>query len=470
MSIKFGTEGWRAIIAEEFTADNVRIVAQAIAEHYRAGSRGGRPTLVVGYDTRFLSDHFARAVAEVLAGNGVRVLLSDRMVPTCAVSRYVKDARLPAGVMITASHNPAVYNGLKVKERYGGSATMVTVNALERRLGKTRPRVLPLEQARAKGLVVERDLMPTYLRGIRRFVDLDAITRRPLRIVADAMHGAAGTLIEQLLHGGRCRVETLRGTRDALFGGSAPEPVAKNLGGLIRRVRQSRAHAGIANDGDADRVAVISPSGQRLHSGILLCVMLQYLVERKGLRGAVATTISNTVMVKRMAKDLGLRVFEEPVGFKYLVKRMLEEDVLIGGEETGGIGLRGYLPERDGVLNGLFTLEAMAVQGRSLTDLVASLERRYGAWRSDLVNLHLSLPQVDRLFHRLKTWRPARVANLAVTGFKTLDGLKVLFEDDGWLLFRRSGTEPIVRVYAESLRRDRLAALIAAGTRLAQAA
>ena len=469
-TIQFGTEGWRAVMAEAFTADNVRVVAQAIAEHYRAQTRGGQPALVIGYDTRFLSDHFARAAAEVLAGNGVRVILSDRRVPTCAVSRYVKDRGLPGGVMITASHNPPEYNGIKVKARYGGSATSETVAALERRLGRTRPRVLPLAAARARGLVVERNLMPTYLAGIRRFVDLDIIRRQPFRVVADAMHGAAGTLIEALLHGGRCRVETLRGTRDPLFGGHAPEPVARNLQALITRVVRTRAHAGIANDGDADRVAVIAPDGRRLHSGILLCVLLQYLVEGRRQAGAVATTISNTVMVKRMAQDLGLRVFEEPVGFKYLVKRMLEADVLIAGEETGGIGLRGYLPERDGVLNGLLTLEAMAVQRRTLAQLVGELERRYGRWHSDLQNLHLDPARVQRLFAKLPRWRPARLAGSPVRAFSTLDGVKVITEDDSWLLFRRSGTEPIVRVYAESLRRDRLAALLRLGTRLAQAA
>ncbi|OGX29080.1 MAG: hypothetical protein A3B78_03540 [Omnitrophica WOR_2 bacterium RIFCSPHIGHO2_02_FULL_67_20] len=470
-TIKFGTEGWRAVMAEEFTVPNVRLVAQAIAEHYHAtAGRSGRVTMAVGYDTRFLSDSFARAVSEVLAGNGVRVLLSDRMVPTCAVSRYVKDARLSAGIMITASHNPPDYNGLKVKAGYGGSATSDTVAAIERRIGRSAVKRIAFEGAAKAGRIRTVDMLPRFLSGIRAFVDLAAIRRAPLRVLVDSMHGAGDRYIERLLRGGRCRVETLRGARDPLFGGHAPEPVAKNLVTLCARVRRERAHLGIANDGDADRIAVIGPSGQRLPVGIILCVLLQYLVETKGRTGSVATTVSNTVMVKRMARDLGLKVRETPVGFKYIVEWMLKEDVLIGGEESGGIGIRGYLPERDGILNGLFVLEAMAVRRQTLGAMVKELERRYGRWHSDLQNFHLTTAKVNRLFDALTRWRPARVAGLRVREFSTMDGVKVIAEDDSWLLFRRSGTEPIVRIYAETPSRSRLPELMRAGIRLARTA
>jgi phosphomannomutase len=217
-------------------------------------------------------------------------------------------------------------------------------------------------------------------------------------------------------------------------------------------------------------VAVVGPDGRRLHSGVLLCVLLQYLVETRGQTGSVATTVSNTVMVKRMARDLGLKVWETPVGFKYIVERMLKEDVLIGGEETGGIGIRGYLPERDGILNGLFTLEAVAVRRQKLGAMVQELERRYGCWYNDLQNFPLTPVKVDRLFAALPRWRPTRVAGLRVASFNRMDGYKVILEDDSWLLFRRSGTEPIVRVYAETPRRSRLPELMRAGIRLAHRA
>lgn len=462
-TIKFGTEGWRAVMAEEFTSGNVRLVAQAIAEHYRAA--GGR-TMAVGYDTRFLSDKFAQDVAEVLAANGLRVLMSDGMVPTCAVSRYVKDGRLPAGIMITASHNPPLYNGLKVKAGYGGSAMTDTVAAIERRIGRRSVKRFDFDEALRAGRIRRVDMMPKFLAGIRGFVNLPAIRRSRRRVLVDSMHGAGGRIIEHLLAGGRCRVETLRAERDPLFGGGAPEPIAKNLTTLSARVARERADLGIANDGDADRVAIIGPAGRRLHSGILLCVLLQYLVENKHRTGSVATTISNTVMVKRMAQDLGLRVWEVPVGFKYIVEKMLTKDVLIGGEETGGIGIRGYLPERDGILSGLFTLEALALRGQSLGAMVRELERRYGRWSSDLQNFHLTPAQVGRLFERLPKWRPARVAGVAVREFSLMDGVKIILEDDSWLLFRRSGTEPIVRIYAETLTKSRLPDLVRGAIKL----
>ena len=469
MSITFGTEGWRAVMGKEFTISNVRLVTQAIAEHYR--SKAGRgATMAVGYDTRAHSAEFARAVSEVLAGNGVRVLLSDRMVPTCAVSRYVKEAHLPAGIMITASHNPPEYNGIKVKAGYGGSATSEEVAAIERRIGRSRVKAVGYEEAAGSGLIRTVQMLPKFLSGIRAFVDLPAIRASRLRVLVDSMHGAGDRLIEQLLQGGRCRVNTLRAERDPLFGGSAPEPIATHLTGLCARVRRERADLGIANDGDADRVAVIGPDGERFHSGVLLCVLLQYLVETKRQTGEIATTISNTVMVKRMASDLGLRLWETPVGFKYIVQRMLESDVLIGGEETGGIGIRGYLPERDGILNGLFTLEAMAVRRQKLSAMVRDLRRRYGFWHSDLQNFQLTTAKVERLFNRLARWRPSTVAGLRVRAFITMDGLKVITEDDSWLLFRRSGTEPIVRIYAETPVRSRLPTLIQAGIQLAHRA
>ena len=474
--IKFGTEGWRAVMGKEFTVPNVRLVAQAVAEHYRAqASRRGPVTMAVGYDTRFRSGQFARAVSEVLAGNGIRVLLSGGMVPTCAVSRYVRDARLPAGVMITASHNPPAYNGIKVKAGYGGSATSGAVSSIERRIGRSAVKRLAFDDAKRAGLIRTVEMLPRFLQGIRAFVNLAAVRRAPLRVLVDSMHGAGDRLIERLLAGRRCRVETLRAKRDPLFGGNppdgnAPEPIEKNLRTLCARVRRERADLGIANDGDADRVAVVGPDGRRLHSGVLLCVLLQYLVETKGETGTVATTISNTVMVKRMARDLGLAVREVPVGFKYIVQRMLEEDVLIGGEETGGIGLRGYLPERDGILNGLFTLEAMAVRRQTLGAMVKDLERRYGRWHSKLQNFHLTPAAVGRLFKALARWRPARVAGLRVREVSTMDGVKVIAEDDSWLLFRRSGTEPIVRIYAETPTLSRLPELMRAGTRLAYGA
>ncbi len=458
MPIKFGTEGWRAVMADTFTFANVRIVTQAIAETLK-GTRPNR--LVVGYDTRFLSAEFARAVAEVLAGNGFQVVVSKTSVPTCAVSRYVVAKRLPTGIMVTASHNPPTYNGIKVKAAYGGSATGDAVAAIERRIGKTPPK-------RSDRGITQDDLMGLYLGGLRKFINLPAIRRWGGRVVVDSMHGTGGRIIEQLVLGGRCRVRTLRGEPDAWFGGQAPEPIASHLGPL-RSALQRGADVGIANDGDADRIGVIAPGGRWLNPGQVMCVLATHLVKSRQASGAIVKTVSNTMMIDRMTEALGLRLLEVPVGFKHVAKLMLEDDILIGGEESGGIGVKGYMPERDGILNGLLVLEAMAMQRTSLTALMADLERRYGRWAYGRQDLHLSLPQVDALFARLQRGGPTHVAGVPVARVNTLDGFKFIGRDDSWLLYRRSGTEPIVRIYAETPRPARLPALLAQGVRVAKA-
>ncbi len=470
MPVAFGTEGWRAVMAEEFTADNVRLVTQAIADHLRAQPpREGLPAVAVGYDTRFLSGYFARAVCEVLAANGIRSRLSEEPVPTCAVSRAVVQGRLTAGIVVTASHNPAIYNGLKVKEAFGGSATTETVASIERWLGRTPVKRMPLDAAVAEGLVDRVAMLPGFLNGIRSFVDLASIRRRPFRIIVDSMHGTGGRLIERLLSGGRCRVETLHADPDPLFGGHPPEPIERHLRELSAAVKARRAALGIANDGDADRIGVIGPDGRWRNPGQILCVLLAHLVRARHLRGTVVKTVSNTMMIDRMTRALGLPLVEVPVGFKHIARLMLAGEVLIGGEESGGIGVRGYLPERDGLLNGLLVLEAMAARRQPFAALVADLERAYGRWDYGRQDLHLTTAHVERLFARLQRAAPDRLAGVPVARVNTLDGVKLIGRDESWLLFRRSGTEPIVRIYAESPRRGRASALLSFGARLATA-
>ncbi|MBI3321732.1 MAG: phosphoglucomutase/phosphomannomutase family protein [Candidatus Omnitrophica bacterium] len=471
MTIAFGTEGWRAIMAEEFTTDNVRIVTRAIAAHLLAhappAARSRGLTVAVGHDTRFLSDYFARAVCEVLAGHRIRSLLTDRAVPTCAVSRYVVANRLPAGVMVTASHNPAIYNGLKIKEAFGGSASQETVASVERRLSTSPVERMAFDEAVKAGLIAYRNPMPTYLSGMASFLDLPAIRRAGLRVIVDSMHGAGGRVIEELLRGGRCRVETLHAEPDPRFGGRSPEPIASNLLELRQAIRRSRADIGIANDGDADRIGVMGPRGVWLNPGQVLCLLLQHLIETRNASGTVVKTVSNTMMINRLAEALGLPVVEVPVGFKHIAKLMLEGDVLIGGEESGGIGVNGYLPERDGIFNGLLLLEAMAMRRRSLTTMLHQLERRYGRWSYGRRDLHLTMAQVDALFARLHASPPHELAGIPVVTVNTLDGVKLIGRDESWLLFRRSGTEPIVRIYAETPQQRRLARLLSVGVKVA---
>jgi alpha-D-glucose phosphate-specific phosphoglucomutase len=467
MTIKFGTEGWRAVMAEEFTAENVRAVTQAIAAHVLAQT-GPSPTMVVGHDTRFLSDYFAKAACEVLAANGITALLTDRQVPTPAVSRYIVAHQLPMGIMITASHNPALYNGMKVKEAYGGSATGETVASIEQQIGKQPLKRAHYEDAAAAGHIKTVNLMPDYLKGLRDYIDLRAIKRWKAAVLVDSMHGAGGRIIEGLLKGGRCQVTTLHPEPDPLFGGQAPEPIASNLQEASKTVKKMRGDVCIANDGDADRIGIIGPDGTWLNPGQVMCVLLLHLVKSRHATGAVIKTVSNTMMINRLAADLGLELLETPVGFKYVTKRILQRDVLIGGEESGGIGLKGYLPERDGIANGLLLVEALATRRQSLTKLLGELQKKYGRWWYGRRDLHLRMEQVDGLFERLQAQAPSQMAGVAVAQVNTMDGVKLIGRDESWLLFRRSGTEPIVRVYAETPQKAALPKLLDFGVSLAK--
>ena len=469
--IVFGTEGWRAVMAEEFTMDNVRLVTQAIAEHLLEAARPSASlTVAVGHDTRFLSPQVAGAVCEVLSANGIAAALTDRAVPTCAVSRYVVQHHLTAGIMVTASHNPAAYNGIKVKEAFGGSATTETVASIERRIGLHEVKRLPLAEAIRQRHVRSANLLPDYLRGLRAFVDLPAIRRSRLRVLADPMHGAGDGMVAQLLTGGRCRVATLHADPDPLFGGQAPEPIASHLGELIKALKGRRWDIGLATDGDADRIGAVAPGGAFLNPGQILCVLAEHVMASRKWRGTIVKTISNTSMIDRLAGALGLALVEVPVGFKHVAKLMLGGQVLIGGEESGGIGIRGYLPERDGILMGLLLLEAMAVQRRGIREILRDLERRFGRWTYARRDLTVAPDRVAKVFERLQQAPPSDLAGVAVGQVKTLDGIKLIGRDESWLLFRRSGTEPIVRVYAESPVARRVNRLLDFGARLVQRA
>lgn len=470
MSITFGTEGWRAIMAEEFTVEHVCAVTQAIAEHFIEQAAGKPLVLAVGYDTRFLSDHFARAVCEVLAANGITAHLTQGPIPTPAVSRYIVERKLPGGIMITASHNPAYYNGIKIKESFGGSANTDTVASIERRINSQPIPRTPFEQAVKSGRIRSIDYLPDFLKGIRRTIDLAAIKKSRLRVAVDSMHGAGGTFIEQLLAGGKCQVTTLHPTRDVLFGGHAPEPIAKHLSEMATFIKAKRLGLGLATDGDADRLGVLGPKGEFINPGQVLCILLDHLVHVKKLKGPVVKTVSNTSMITRMAQGLGLKLYEVPVGFKHVAKLMIEEGAIIGGEESGGIGVRGYLPERDGVFMGLSLLEALAVKGCSLMDALRDLERRYGRFVYARRDLTLSFEQVKRAFDQLTNSPPKQIADVAVRDINTLDGVKLIGADESWVLFRRSGTEPIVRVYAESSSQPRVHRLLNAAVALVQSA
>ena len=461
-AITFGTEGWRAVISDGFTFANVRLVAQAIADYYRGHARGGRG-FVIGYDTRFLSSAYAQQVAEVFAANGLSVILATRPAPTCAVSRIIVDQRLRAGIMITASHNPPQFNGIKIKESFGGSADPVVTEAVERLIGAHPVRSMALDDAERAGRVQRADVLPGYLRGITSYVDLKAIKRTPLRVLVDSMHGVGDGLIAHVLRGGRCRVTTMRGEPDATFGGTPPEPIPQYLTELLRQMHGRRYALGIANDGDADRIGAATPQGKFLSPGMILSLLLIFFLEERGWTGEVVTSISNTSLISRVVAKYNLTLHETPVGFKHIAALIRQRDILIGGEESGGIGVKHYLPERDGVLLGLLLLELLAKRRRSMRQLVGALEKEFGAFYYQRQDLQYPDALKPKLFRWLKTQTPTALDGQPVDDVQTSDGVKLIARDGSWLLYRLSGTEPILRIYAEGTTRARARKILAQG-------
>jgi phosphomannomutase len=460
MPIHFGTDGWRGVIADEFTFGNVRTVAQAVADLLREQGDVREP-VPVGYDVRFLSSRFAETVASVLEGNGVPTILPDGPVTTPMVSCQVVAGRAPLGVCITASHNPPEYNGLKIKAAFGGSAPPELTARVEALLGRTPPRSGPLPDRR-------QPFLPAYVPRLKAVVDLRAVRRAPLRAVVDSMHGSGGRILENLVRPGRARVATVRGEPDPLFGGHAPEPRPEYLGPLREAVLRRRAHIGIATDGDADRISVCDETGRILSPFQVFGLVALHLIEHKKWRGAIARTFANTLVAERIARRFGLPFFDLPVGFKHIAQLMRERDVLIGGEESGGIGVKGFLPERDGILIGLLLLEMLATGERRLSRRVDAMEREFGRFAYRRVDLPMPVEAAREAVARLKDDPPARLAGAVVRGVDALDGVKLLLGDDGWILFRASGTEPVLRVYCEARSAPLLERLIRAGIALAR--
>ncbi len=472
MTIKFGTDGWRAVISDEFTFANVRKVAQGIADLFldRAEATGHTPTLVVGFDTRFLSDRYAREVARVLAANGITVYLTQGDTPTPMVSFAIRDLGADGGVMITASHNPPRYNGIKIKGPYGGPGTPEDGRAVESFIRANEeagrePRTMPFDEGERTGRIVRFDPFPAYRKHVRSLVRFDRIARGWPHIVVDPMHGAGRRYFAQLLEEAGAQVREIRGDLNPGFGGVHPEPIARNLGALIEEVKAWKAGFGLATDGDADRIGAVDETGAFVDPHRIMALALTYLTEDRRQRGAVVKTVSTTVMLNRLAEHYELPVYETPVGFNYIMDYILQDDVLIGGEESGGITIKGHIPEGDGILMGLLLAEIVAQSGMTLYDLVEDLYRRVGRYTYARLDHRVQAFSKKELVARLSENPPQRLAGLPVREVSTLDGVKYIM-DGAWLLIRPSGTEPVLRIYAEAQDEATVRALLEEGKRL----
>ena len=453
MTIGFGTDGWRGIIAEDFTFGNVRLCAQGTASLLQAQGKASRG-LVVGYDTRFSSAEFAAAVAEVTAANGVVTFLCDRPAPTPALSYNVVARAAGGGVVITASHNPARWNGYKYKPDYGGSAGQAAIDDLERYIAGAEAsggvRRAALVHSERQGLLEYVDPEPLYLGQVASLVDLDAIRRAGLRIFVDSMHGAGAGCLAKLLEGGSTTVTELRGEPNPAFPGMAqPEPIAHNLRALMSVVPGEDADVGLATDGDADRLGVVDETGRFLTTLQTFALLCLHQLEVLGNRGPIVRSITMTSMIDRLGEAYGVQVFDEPVGFKHLGPVMMREDALLAGEESGGYAFRGHVPERDGILSGLMLLEMMVRTGMSVSELLAMLAERAGPHAYERLDIEFEPEEREEIRRRIFAAAPPSFGGRSVERVDTRDGVRWVLDGGYWAMVRFSGTEPLLRIYAE---------------------
>ena len=476
MAISFGTDGWRAVIADDFTFENVRLVAQATANSILDVYTGDNtPEVVIGYDTRFLSDRFAMETACVLAASGIICWLSRSDAPTPAISYNVKSKGAAAGVMITASHNPPRYNGYKLKSSDGASATSSETARVEQHIKDieakgSAPKIIKYDDAIKADLIRRFDPSWTYYQHLSTLIDFDQINSRELNVVADAMYGAGRGTFPSLLARTRTKVTEIRGSLNPGFGGIHPEPIPQFLKELVATVQNLHADVGLITDGDADRTGAVDNLGRFVDAHHILALSLRHLVKNKGMSGAVVKTISTTAMLDKMAREYNLPLHETPVGFNHIGDLMMKNDVLIGGEESGGISIKGHIPEGDGVLMGLVLLEVMSHWEGTLSELIADLQSEFGPLVYGRNDFRLSQTiKKKEMVQKLQDGAPAMLNGQHVTRINTMDGIKFYMADDSWLLIRPSGTEPVLRVYAEAPTMDDVNRLLREGGAMGKA-
>jgi phosphomannomutase len=482
MPIHFGTDGWRAVISDTFTFHNLRLVTQAIADAVASGSwtNGHDPEnvdphkMVVGFDTRFLSDRYAQDVARVLAGNGFTVFISQSDAPTPVISHAVRNLNAVAGIMITASHNAPRYNGVKIKSSYGGSSLPEQCRQVEVYLNDNEaqargPNQMDYDQALKNKIINRFNPIPAYNDHLRTLIDFDVIANNPPRVVIDSMYGSGRGVIRGILQGTGCEAHEVRGEMNPGFGGVHPEPIMRYLGALAGSISTGLGSFGIATDGDADRIGAMDERGNFVDPHKIMALTLRYLVEKRGWKtGSVVRTVSTTRMIDRLAERYGLVLHETPVGFNHIADYMMKEEVLIGGEESGGIAFKGHIPEGDGVLMGLMVIEMVASYGVSLYELTQDLLKQVGPAFYERTDLRLRHPVSKSVMtQKLVNDAPAQIGGESISQIATVDGVKYIMADDSWLLIRPSGTEPVLRVYAEGRSQEMVQALLGYGEQVA---
>jgi phosphomannomutase len=462
-AIKFGTDGWRGVIADDFTFGNVRRVAQATAQYMK--TRSNEPLAIVGYDCRFASEDFAQAVCDVFASNGIRTLVFDRPSPTQVASWTVIDRKATGAAVITASHNPYMFNGYKYKTETGSAVPSEVIAELERNIAALDDVPAP-DRKTGIGLISSYDPRQPYYTQIARLVDLDAIKDAGLRIVHECMYGSGYGYIAEMIGGGRTTVTELHNQRNPLFGGLNPEPIPPNIDSTIALMKVGNQDLCICTDGDADRVGIIDETGRFINQLQVFALLMLYLFEARGMRGPVVKTVNMTAMADKLGAEFGERVYEVAVGFKNVAPKMMETNALLGGEESGGFAVRGHIPERDGILIGLLFADMMVKSGKPISQILADLERRVGPHAYARHDIHLPRESYDadrkRVLDTLEHNEPEEIAGIKVQRVRSDDGFKFYLADGSWVLLRASGTEALIRIYAEAADQDAVEARLRA--------
>jgi alpha-D-glucose phosphate-specific phosphoglucomutase len=468
--IKFGTDGWRAVIADDFTFANVRFCAQGAVDYLKQKGLAGRG-VYIGYDHRFASEDFAAAAAEVIAANGIKVFLSPKAIPTPFVSFGVINKQTGGGIAITASHNPAKWNGFKFREETGASVSSEIALEVEKHIDYAfnahKVNTIPLAQALKDKSVEYFDLTPHYFASINKLIDLNRLQNTGLKITVDSMYGVGAGYFKTLLSGGTTQVTEINSERNPSFPGINPEPIAVNLQKLLSLVRQQQASVGLATDGDADRIGIIDEKGQFLTQLQVFALLCLYLLEVRGERGALVKTITSTSMLDRLGELYKVPVYETPVGFKYVAPVMIAKNALIGGEESGGYGFRRHIPERDAIPAGLYFLDFMVKTGKTPSQLLSYLYSKVGEHYYDRIDLHFPEEKRQAIIKRVRDGAPKSIENVKVARLDTQDGFRFILADNSWLLIRFSGTEPILRIYAETNDTERVKRMLQFGRELA---
>ena len=456
--IKFGTDGWRGVISDDFTFANVRRVAKAVADFYARQSRGEKVTIAVGYDYRFLSERYAQIMAEVFSDNGINVLVSDQAVPTPTLSFAVKQRGCSAGIMITASHNPAEYNGIKIKTAQGGAAGADVTNEVERFLDDPAPHGQP-----PPGDIRTVDMTKDYVRFLKSYVDLKKFKNAKFRILVDTMHGSGRDFLRSVLKGTNIKLEYARLDYNPSFEGLRPEPIPENLQSTLDRIKREKFDLCLVLDGDADRIAAITGEGEFISPQKILGLLILHLIQDRKMSGGVVKTLVGTNLIDNVTGKLGLKLYETPVGFKYISELMVKEDILVGGEEAGGMGFKDYVPERDGSLAGLLLMEMMVMRKKTITQVLKDMEKEFG--RYYYLREYIKLQALGSFtLESVKAIK--RVLGIDVVKVDASDGVKLILADTSWLMLRASGTEPIIRIYAESKALKRTKDMLAFGRNL----